>query len=157
MEQFAFGMRAPGNLAGNQLTGHTGAVYCVAFSADGHWLASGSADETICLWDVAQGFVEIAAATLESLVWSVSFSPNCTSLVSGSNDGALCFWNISPANLCQFGEAIYGHSGPVYSVAFSPDGLSVASGSEDKSVKIWTVPPIRPPGMLMVICITECP
>jgi len=122
------------------LIGHTNEVNCVAFSADGRYLVSGSNDETIRLWDVNQGFVEIAAATLESTVWSVSFSPNSTSLVSGSNDGALCFWNISLVKLEQFGEAVYGHSVPVLAVAFSPDGLSVAAGSYDKSLKIWTVP-----------------
>jgi len=126
------------------LTGHTSFVNCVAFSADRHYLASGASDNTIRVWDVTQGFVEIAAATLGSSAWSLSFSPTSNRLVSGSVDGALRFWNINAGKLEQIGEVIYGHSGWVYSVAFSPDGLSVASGSEDKSVKIWTVPTTSP-------------
>ena len=35
---------------GQPLTGHTGTVFSVAFSPDGHTLASGSTDNTIRLW-----------------------------------------------------------------------------------------------------------
>src|SRR5207302_1743671 len=35
------------------LTGPSGVVYTVAFSPDGHALASGSGDGTVRLWDVA--------------------------------------------------------------------------------------------------------
>ncbi|MEM9090895.1 MAG: hypothetical protein AAGC93_19380 [Cyanobacteria bacterium P01_F01_bin.53] len=37
------------------LTKHSNLVGTVAFSPDGNTLASGSADETICIWDVNTG------------------------------------------------------------------------------------------------------
>ena len=37
------------------LTGHTGRVYSVAFSADGKWIATGSNDDTVVLWDAQTG------------------------------------------------------------------------------------------------------
>ena len=38
---------------GSPLTGHTDPVYSVAFAADGHTLATGSDDQSVILWDVA--------------------------------------------------------------------------------------------------------
>jgi WD40 repeat protein len=43
---------APGQLQWVQkLQGHTDSVSSIAFSPDGRWLASGSKDETILIWE----------------------------------------------------------------------------------------------------------
>ncbi|EXK78038.1 hypothetical protein FOQG_17268 [Fusarium oxysporum f. sp. raphani 54005] len=75
------------------LEGHDGWVLSVAFSADGQWLASGSLDKTVKIWDAATG-----ACTLEGhgeSVWSVAFSADGQRLASGSNDETVKIWDAA--------------------------------------------------------------
>src|SRR2546421_449508 len=66
--------------------GHTDSVMTVAWSPDGSSIASGSADSTVRLWDVATGKQKYVyrghSAGVNSLVWS----PDSQRVASGASD-----------------------------------------------------------------------
>ena len=64
-------------------------------SPDGTMLASGSADRTVKLWDVATWTKIATLEAPEGYVNSVAFSPDGTILASGSNFGTILLWNMS--------------------------------------------------------------
>ncbi len=127
------------------LRGHTDAIRTVAFSPDGSMLASGSADNSILLWDVSHR-QPIGGPLVghSGAVNSVAFSPDGTLLASGSDDNTIILWDMSTHE--PSGPPLTGHAGPVNSVAFSPDGKLLASGSDDNTIILWDIATHQPIG-----------
>jgi hypothetical protein len=104
----------------------------VAFSPDGRLLASGSADQTVKLWDSASGKELFSLQGHTKGVTSVAFSPDGTRLASASDDKTVRVWD-SATGWELF--PLKGHASAVAGVAFSPDGRRLASGGW--TAKIW--------------------
>jgi WD40 repeat protein/serine/threonine protein kinase len=115
------------------LSGHTGEVTSVAYSPDGQWLASGSVDGTVKVWDLLAGR-ELRTLNHTGRVTSVHFSPDGKRLASGSTDRTARIWHLPSG---QELHILRGHKGTVGSVHFSPDGKRLATGSGDETVKVW--------------------
>ena len=120
-----------------EVSGHTNNVYSLAFKPNSYLLASGSADDTIRIWDVGDNTNLRHVRTLRGhtdRVNSVAWSPDGRTLASGSDDGTVRLWN--PDNGINF-AVLRGHTERVHSVAWSPDGRTLASGSSDRTIRLW--------------------
>jgi WD40 repeat protein len=142
------------------LTGHTSEVNAVAFSPDGHALATGSTDGTVRLWDrLTDPGPPANTATLTGragTVWAVVFRPPTReappretpgpagpTLAIGNGDGTARLWEPAsagqPANIATLigHEEVIRHAYAVSAVTFSPDGHTLATGRTDGAVRLW--------------------
>jgi WD40 repeat protein len=114
--------------------GHSFPVSSVAYSPDGRFVVSGSADSSIKIWDLEQGREILTLPEHEAAVRSVAYSPDGTRIASGSVDATIKLWDAGAGEELA---TLTGHSDVVNSVAYSPGGELLASGSTDRTVKIW--------------------
>ena len=112
----------------NRLTGHEGSVNSVSFFPDGLSLASGGADATLRLWDVATGSLTQTIKAHELEVSSVAISTDGSKVMTGSYDRMVKLWDIRTGELVR--TLIWQRNPTVDAVAFSPDGSLAASGGE---------------------------
>ena len=125
-------------------TGHVMRVDGIAFSPDGKFLASGSADNTVKLWDTANKR-EVRTLTGHSGgVRTVAFSSNGQWLASGAIDGNIKFWDVATGRELRNLDS----NGSVSTVAFSPDGRWFAAGNMEKVIKVWDLHISREPLIL---------
>ena len=115
--------------------GHTARITSVAWSPDGEYIASGSADASVRVWTKNLSPVN----TLDSLarVSQVAFSPDGEYLAAGTGkDNAIRVWSTRTWELVT---TIKGHSRPVTSIAFDPRSGELWSASEDSLIKTWNI------------------
>jgi len=104
------------------------------FTPDGSGIASGSADNSVKVWDTrSRQLIQHYPAHSDG-VTSISIHPSGNYLLSSSKDSVLKIWDLREGRLLY---SLQGHSGPVNAAAFSADGSFFATGGADQLVMVW--------------------
>ena len=108
----------------------------IAWSQDGKYIASGSSNGDVVLWDVASREKVLVLQGHSKVITSVVWSPDGMTLASSSYDKTVRLWNVASGESIK---ELKGHTGFVQTVAWSPDGKKLASGGNDGTVRFWDV------------------
>lgn len=130
------------------LQGHTKYVNSVGFVSDAkealsgngdiHSDIKGEADNTLRLWNLAEGIQKECYASPVGSIRSVVVAPDGKKALIVGENRVVVFWDI------QKGREIVrmqGHTASVRCAAFSSDGQRAITGSADQTCRVWKLPP----------------
>ncbi|RXK37655.1 hypothetical protein M231_05067 [Tremella mesenterica] len=112
---------------------HLGCVKAVAASPGGKWLATGSEDEFIKVWDLRRRKEVGSLSQHSGSITSLHF-PTSSHLVSTSVDATLSLFRTSDWALLK---SLKGHSGRVNDVDIHYTGRVALSVGKDQTLKMW--------------------
>lgn len=114
--------------------GHADRVMGLAWSPDGKYIASASADKTVQVWDASTGKTIISYSKHTEWVKAVTWSPDGTRIASAGADMTVHLWDVMTGRTVL----VYrGHSNIVTTLAWSPNGRYIASGGYDRTIAVW--------------------
>jgi WD40 repeat protein len=113
-------------------------VNCLAFTPDGEWVAMGSADGSVRIWDLAKnerplgGDLPVHQKELGDLV----FTPDKKKLVTGDAEGEVKIWDLAKKEAVK---TIAAHKGGLTAIAMSPDGKRFVTVGPAGELRLWGV------------------
>jgi len=116
------------------LTGHSNRVNTIAISPDNKYVASGSNDKTIRIWNVLTKQKITALSGFANNIGGVAFSPDGKWLVGSSWDFQVKVWD---AKTWKLSYTLPGNTDYVSNVCFSLDGKYLASCNASGQIFIW--------------------
>ncbi|KAI0923588.1 hypothetical protein AcW1_006500 [Taiwanofungus camphoratus] len=113
---------------------HISCVRAVAASPHGgKWLATGSADEVVKVWDLRKRKEIGGLMHHEGSITHLEF-PSRSHLLSASEDGTLCLFRARDWAVLR---SLKGHKGRVNCVAVHPSGKVALSVGKDRTLRMW--------------------
>ena len=116
------------------ISGHLGWVRALAVDCSNEWFASGSADRTIKIWELASGKLRLTLTGHISTVRAIDISHRHPYLFSAGEDKRVLCWDLEQNRIIRH---YHGHLHGVYALAIHPRLDFVVTGSRDGTARLW--------------------
>lgn len=118
------------------ISGHTGWVRCLSVDPSNKWFASGSADRTIKIWDLASGTLKLTLTGHISAVRGVVVSDRHPYLFSVGEDKMAKCWDLETNKVVR---QFHGHLSGIFTVALHPTLDVLVTGGRDCCPRVWDI------------------
>lgn len=115
--------------------GHRSTITALAFSPDGATLASGSADRTVRIWNVATGREASMLLETRAGVRALALLPGRGAVAAALDNRRIILWDYGLQRQIIHFDSPDGSA--IEAVAVSPDGRLMAAGGGGRSVFVW--------------------
>ncbi len=108
----------------------------VAWSLDGHYVATGSADGRVVVWEVATQTLVVTLEEQRSRITSVAWSPASDRLAASADDGTVVVWSVER---WEVSSTVEGDGDSVLTITWSLDGAMLICGFASGRVVVSNV------------------
>lgn len=118
------------------ISGHLGWVRSVAVDASNEWFATGSADRTVKIWDLASGRLRLTLTGHISTVRGIAISPRHPYMFTVGEDKTVKCWDLEQNKVIR---NYHGHLSGVYCLSLHPSLDILMTGGRDSTVRVWDI------------------
>lgn len=118
------------------ISGHLGWVRSVAVDTTNEWFATGSADRTVKIWDLASGRLKLTLTGHISTVRGIAISPRHPYMFTVGEDKTVKCWDLEQNKVIR---NYHGHLSGVYCVSLHPTLDVLMTGGRDSTVRVWDI------------------
>lgn len=118
------------------LSGHLGWVRSIAVDPSNEWFATGAADRTIKIWDLASGTLKLTLTGHIETVRGIVISDRHPYMFSCGEDKSVKCWDLETNKVIK---DYHGHLSAVYCIAMHPTLDIIITGGRDSSARVWDI------------------
>ena len=122
------------------LRGHERPIRCLAISPDSRWLATGSEDRSVRVFDLKSTYPGGNQKVLlghQLEITDLQFAGGGQWIATGSRDNTIRIWDLQGETATPTARVLKGHNGWISSLAVSANGKWFATAGYDQAVRIW--------------------
>jgi pleiotropic regulator 1 len=118
------------------ISGHQGWVRSVCIDPDNRFFATGSADRTIKIWDLASGTLKLSLTGHIMAIRGLVISPRHPYMFSAGEDKMVKCWDLEQNKVTR---QYHGHLSGVYSIDIHPTLDLLVTAGRDAVARVWDI------------------